>query len=53
MDNRTAADMQAHNSCCAVLDIDNPNDRDYIFQQLSLLTSKTFHITYDKSYYLP
>jgi len=47
IDNRTTADMQAHNSCCAVLDIDNPNDRDYIFQQLSLLTSKTFHITYD------
>ena len=47
MDNRTTADMQAHNSCCAVLDIDNPNDRDYIFQQLSLLTPKTFHITYD------
>ena len=47
MDNRTTADMQAHNSCCAVLDIDNPNDRDYIFQQLSLLTSKTFHIAYD------
>ena len=47
MDNRTTADMQAHNSCCAVLDIANPNDRDYIFQQLSLLTPKTFHITYD------
>ena len=34
MDERTTADMQAHNSCCAVHDSIFPNDRYYIFQQL-------------------
>ena len=34
MDERTTADMQAHNSCCAVHDSILPNDRYYICQQL-------------------
>ena len=33
---RTTADMQAHNSCCAVQGINNPEDRYYIFRQLLL-----------------
>ena len=33
---RTTADMQAHNSCCAVQGINNPEDRYYIFWQLLL-----------------
>ena len=32
----TTADMQAHNSCCAVQGINNPEDRYYIFWQLLL-----------------
>ena len=45
MDIRTAADMQAHNSCCAVHDSIFPNDRYYIFQQLILyLPNRRRHI---------
>ena len=32
----TTVDMQAHNSCCAVQGINNPEDRYYIFWQLLL-----------------
>ena len=42
MDNRTTADMQAHNSCCAVHDSIFPNDRYYIFQQLILYLPTTY-----------
>ena len=42
MDERTTADMQAHNSCCAVHDSIFPNDRYYIFQQLILYLPTTY-----------
>ena len=42
MDIRTTADMQAHNSCCAVHDSIFPNDRYYIFQQLILYLPTTY-----------
>ena len=42
MDNRTTADMQAHNSCCAVHDSIFRNDRYYIFQQLILYLPTTY-----------
>ena len=45
MDIRTAADMQAHNSCCAVHDSIFPNDRYYIFQQLILYLPTTYPIS--------
>ena len=41
-DERTTADMQAHNSCCAVHDSIFPNDRYYIFQQLILYLPTTY-----------
>ena len=42
MDIRTAADMQAHNSCCAVHDSILHNDRYYLFQQLILYIPTTY-----------
>ena len=45
MDERTTADMQAHNSCCAVHDSIFPNDRYYIFQQLILYLPTTYPIS--------
>ena len=42
MDERTTADMQAHNSCCAVHDSDFSNDIYYLFQQLILYPSTTY-----------
>ena len=50
---RTTADMQAHNSCCAVYESNSSKDRHYIFQQLPLYTSTTSHIVFNRlSYYL-
>ena len=42
MDIRTTADMQAHNSCCAIHDSIFRNDRYYIFQQLILYLPTTY-----------
>ena len=42
MDVCTTADMQAHNSCCAVHDSILHNDRYYIFQQLILYLPTTY-----------
>ena len=42
---RTTADMQAHNSCCAVHDSIFRNDRYYIFQQLILYLPTTYPIS--------
>ena len=41
-DERTTADMQAHNSCCAVHDSILHNDRYYICQQLILYIPTTY-----------
>ena len=50
---RITADMQAHNSCCAVYNCIVSKNRDYIFQQLPLYTSTTSHIVFNRlSYYL-
>ena len=50
---RTTADMQAHNSCCAVYNCIVSKNRHYIFQQLPLYTSTTSHIVSNRlSYYL-
>mgnify|MGYP004514629915 CR=1 FL=1 len=50
---RTTADMQAHNSCCAVYNCIVSKNRHYIFQQLLILFSIAYPITYDRlSYYL-
>ena len=45
MDIRTAADMQAHNSCCAVHDSNFSNDIYYLFQQLILYLPTTYPIS--------
>ena len=42
MDERTTADMQAHNSCCAVHDSNFSNDIYYLFQQLILYLPTTY-----------
>ena len=50
---RTTADMQAHNSCCALYNCIVSKNRHYIFQQLPLYTSTTSHIVSNRlSYYL-
>ncbi len=50
---RITADMQAHNSCCAVYESNVSKNRHYIFQQLPLYTSTTSHIVFNRlSYYL-
>ena len=50
---RTTADMQPHNSCCAVYNCIVSKSRHYIFQQLPLYTSTTSHIVSNRlSYYL-
>lgn len=50
---RTTADMQVHNSCCAVYNCIVSKNRHYIFQQLPLYTSTTSHIVFNRlSYYL-
>ena len=45
MDERTTADMQAHNSCCAVHDSNFSNDIYYLFQQLILYLPTTYPIS--------
>ena len=45
MDIRTTADMQAHNSCCAVHDSIFRNDRYYIFQHLMPVLSAPLPIS--------
>ena len=38
---RTSPDVQAHNSCCAVVETNSSGNYSYIFQQLPLYVSKT------------
>ena len=52
MDERTTADMQAHNSCCAVHDSNFSNDIYYIFQQLILYLPTTYAGTFSTSSYI-
>ena len=51
-DERTAADMQAHNSCCAVRDSNFSNDIYYLFQQLILYLPTTYAGTFSTSSYI-
>lgn len=45
----TTPDMRAHNSCCAVGDINLSKDRHYIFRQLLLLLWTTYVISFNCS----
>ena len=52
MDIRTTADMQAHNSCCAVRDSNFSNDIYYLLQQLILYLPTTYAGTFSTSSYI-
>ena len=52
MDERTTADMQAHNSCCAVHDSNFSYDIYYLFQQLILYLPTTYAGTFSTSSYI-